>query len=280
MGDDEEIIYIYALIDPRDNEVRYVGKTNDLYSRFFQHISPSSLKNRTYKNNWIKSLLEKDLRPIISVLEKTNQENWEEREICWIKHYRDLGTKLTNIADGGAGGCGRVNRIVDIFVSNKKKNFVLLNKSSKSFYAVNRKNNNNAWIKNFLKKNVSIIITRDELNKIKVYPDLIERTVLLDLLIFDKMSNCIANGYRHSDYYFNCILDKGLIPNILYISKTEIEKTKLLNILKKFKNDNLINIDENKDIRVLFSGNSENNVAYEIKGNKYFEINIDEILQQ
>lgn len=103
-------IYIYSLIDPFTNEIRYVGKTKNLEKRFRHHINNS--KKRNYHSaNWIKSLLIKNRKPKIEILEECTKDNWEEREKYWISYYRKT-YDLTNILDGGNGGAtyGRLGK--------------------------------------------------------------------------------------------------------------------------------------------------------------------------
>lgn len=52
--------------------------------------------------NWILSILKKDLKPIIELIEETNTSNWEERE----KYYISLYTNLLNSSLGGEGTFG------------------------------------------------------------------------------------------------------------------------------------------------------------------------------
>lgn len=96
--------YIYGLIDPRDNLVRYVGKTKTPERRLKEHLGSSSLKYNTYKNSWLKKLISLELVPIFKIIEECDDDNWQEREIYWIAYYRKLlGDKLTNTTDGGDG---------------------------------------------------------------------------------------------------------------------------------------------------------------------------------
>jgi len=100
-------ILIYKLIDPRTNEIRYVGKTKkSLTKRLYEHLTKRNLTPKTHKNHWIKQLLNEKLKPKIELIEITDQNNWIEREIFHIKKLRSEGTYLTNLTDGGDGALG------------------------------------------------------------------------------------------------------------------------------------------------------------------------------
>lgn len=91
---------IYALLDPRNNEIRYIGFTKgSLKDRLKDHIHTAK-KRTTHKHKWITSLLEIGLKPIMLEIESVTLENWQEREKYWISFYRD---QLTNSTDGGEG---------------------------------------------------------------------------------------------------------------------------------------------------------------------------------
>ena len=96
-------ICIYALIDPRTNEIRYVGKTDDLKTRIRRHNTEKGKDHRYY---WIHQLHQCGLKPEVIILEVVTKENWQERERYWISFYRDQGARLVNIADGGNGAPG------------------------------------------------------------------------------------------------------------------------------------------------------------------------------
>lgn len=45
---------IYALTDPRTDEIRYVGKSHRTpHRRLRRHLAPCYLKGNTYKERWI-----------------------------------------------------------------------------------------------------------------------------------------------------------------------------------------------------------------------------------
>jgi hypothetical protein len=98
-----KLVKIYVLIDPRDNTYKYVGKTkNDLSKRLRGHIRSSLKYCKTKKEYWIKSLLGAGLKPQIHLLEECTIDNWEDREIYWIKYY----SKIYNLTNGTEGGDG------------------------------------------------------------------------------------------------------------------------------------------------------------------------------
>lgn len=87
------MVYIYTLSHPITNEVRYVGKTINLKRRYKQHLYD---KRTTHKCNWVKSLKNEGLKPVLTVIEVC-YDNWQEREIYWISQFNNL----TNFLDGG-----------------------------------------------------------------------------------------------------------------------------------------------------------------------------------
>lgn len=92
--------FIYVLIDPRDNEVRYVGKSNNPPQRLKEHLRQSKT---TYKGRWIAKLQECGLIPLMKIIEEVSFETWPERECYWIAYYRAQGCALTNTTEGGKG---------------------------------------------------------------------------------------------------------------------------------------------------------------------------------
>lgn len=95
---------IYTLSDPKTGEVRYVGKTvNSLARRLSNHLRDTRLNHRYC---WIKSVLNRGLKPIINAIEKNIGDNWVERERYWIGFYNSQGAHLVNHSDGGEGASG------------------------------------------------------------------------------------------------------------------------------------------------------------------------------
>lgn len=92
--------FIYALCDPRTLEVRYVGKADDPYRRYCQHLID---KYPCHKNRWISSILLIGLNPILQILEQCDDSIWQERERNWIAFENKIGCRLTNETSGGEG---------------------------------------------------------------------------------------------------------------------------------------------------------------------------------
>ena len=101
-----ETTFIYALIDPRNFEVRYIGKSDDPALRLRSHVYTSKEKKKNiHKANWIKQLLSFGLFPILQIIEECDESIWEEREKYWISFYKkNMKNNLVNITEGGEGG--------------------------------------------------------------------------------------------------------------------------------------------------------------------------------
>lgn len=98
-------VFIYGLFHPDTKELRYIGKTINLKSRLQSHIDYArSKRKRRPVSDWINSLSK---RPIIDVLEETNESQWIEREMHWIKTQKQNG-RLLNLTDGGESNTGYV----------------------------------------------------------------------------------------------------------------------------------------------------------------------------
>ena len=99
-------IYIYGIIDPRYNSIRYIGKSANPKRRMWEHIRDAKNGVHTYKHKWLKLLLENGIEPKLIILEVTDEENWQEVERQWIAKYSEVGSNLTNLTRGGDGLIG------------------------------------------------------------------------------------------------------------------------------------------------------------------------------
>lgn len=120
MKKDQNIIY--GLIDPRDDQIRYVGKTEKGKSRLTDHLKPSSLnKDNSRKNNWIKSLLRQELKPTFEIIEVLqNPYDLFEAEAFWIEFFKYYKIELYNSTVGGLGTRGYKHRAESIELMKQK----------------------------------------------------------------------------------------------------------------------------------------------------------------
>lgn len=88
----------------KPEEIRYIGFTKlSLDKRLYFHIKSINCGN-SYKNNWIKKVLNSENKILINLLEGgLNNEEAKQKEIFYIKKYRKLSYKLVNGTDGGDG---------------------------------------------------------------------------------------------------------------------------------------------------------------------------------
>lgn len=97
-------VWIYLLRDPRDGEVRYIGRTLDPRARLVAHISSARNGCRYHSARWIAQLLRGGFEPSMELLlELPEDESWQEHERRLIAEYRARGARLTNITEGGDG---------------------------------------------------------------------------------------------------------------------------------------------------------------------------------
>ncbi len=102
MGFDKKYTYIYALIDPRYNTVRYIGKANNPKDRYTNHYNSARDKN-THKRNWINNVRLDGARPELLIIDKVNIDEWQFWESFYIALYKSYGFILLNYTIGGDG---------------------------------------------------------------------------------------------------------------------------------------------------------------------------------
>jgi len=95
------INYIYGLYEIGKEEIKYIGKTNNIDKRLKEHIKDSLKNNSTPKQKWIKSIIDSGSNIDIKILKKVG-DNWENEEIDMISSYKNL----TNVSKGEFGGKG------------------------------------------------------------------------------------------------------------------------------------------------------------------------------
>lgn len=93
---------VYALVDPGTGEVRYIGITTDFTRRLRRHMAEARAGSTRYIHNWLRSLEGPPMHFVLEECDTREELNGAER--FWIDWYRRLGTRLTNLTDGGDGG--------------------------------------------------------------------------------------------------------------------------------------------------------------------------------
>lgn len=96
----EKKTFIYILIDPRTNQVRYVGKTDNLRKRYNHHLI---YNGKSHKTSWIKNLKSDNQKPIMEVVDEVLLVDWKFWERYWISQFKTWGFDLVNNTDGGEG---------------------------------------------------------------------------------------------------------------------------------------------------------------------------------
>lgn len=98
------MIYFYTLSHPTTNEIRYLGKTNNIKKRYNKHINESIKSTTSHKKAWTNSLLKQNLKPTIEILDILGKNtNWQFQEQYWISQLKTWGFNLTNSTNGGEG---------------------------------------------------------------------------------------------------------------------------------------------------------------------------------
>jgi len=87
--------FIYALVDPRDRIVRYVGRTYHPWQRFFSHRSGCDERNNRRMHDWIEGLRARGKRPRFIILQSCSLRQSPAAEARWIRFFRMWG-KLFN----------------------------------------------------------------------------------------------------------------------------------------------------------------------------------------
>lgn len=87
---------IYALLDPRTGDIRYIGQSKNISKRFSSHKYSSS----DYPvSKWISKLRKDGLIPDLVIIEE--HENPVDVEKQWIDRAKKSGANLLNLHEGG-----------------------------------------------------------------------------------------------------------------------------------------------------------------------------------
>ena len=95
--------FIYCLICPKTNKVRYIGKSKDPTGRLRSHLTNNHLIPSTKKNNWLVSLLRQNLLPGMEIIDEVFENEIDYWEKFYIELFRTWGFDLLNGTKGGDG---------------------------------------------------------------------------------------------------------------------------------------------------------------------------------
>lgn len=68
--------YIYALVDPMTEHIRYIGKSDDPNEKYRTHLKPNKLKIKSHKNSWIISVLKHNMVPLLDIIDIIPKTEW------------------------------------------------------------------------------------------------------------------------------------------------------------------------------------------------------------
>lgn len=102
---------VYGLYDPDSpEEIRYIGKTVQPFSRRWQTHQQTSKSGQTYKDCWWRSISPRTPAFVFlsqKILRSEDADTWaNSEEIRLIHGYRLAGHRLTNLTTGGEGVSG------------------------------------------------------------------------------------------------------------------------------------------------------------------------------
>lgn len=78
-------VIIYALCDPENHYIRYVGQSKEVHARYNNHLICNHRKNE--KQKWIFGLVSKGLKPTLVILEVCTPEVAQLRERFYISLF-------------------------------------------------------------------------------------------------------------------------------------------------------------------------------------------------
>lgn len=99
------MVFIYALVDPRYDTVRYIGRTTNLAQRYHAHMNFCDYVDGKYE--WACELRSLGMTFLMYVIEEATSVEAGSAEIRWIRHFREKGEPLFNTTSPlyGQAGC-------------------------------------------------------------------------------------------------------------------------------------------------------------------------------
>lgn len=197
------MVKIYTLEDPRNGQIRYVGKTKQtLQMRYYSHVSFYKLqREKSHKNSWILQLLKLGLKPIIKLVEEVNESEWQDTEMYWISQLKVWGYNLTNMTKGGESGNGGKGCLGYKHTEEAKRNISIKNSKPKSQEWID--NVANSMRKSTAKPIVQITLSGEFIKRHEsFYTACLEVNVLGKPTSTKKNIHACCNGKRKTAYGF------------------------------------------------------------------------------
>lgn len=85
---------IYALVDPRDGLIRYVGSSKNPNTRLKEHVR--EIDGDSNLKVWLRDLAEQKLMPLMVILDTQVSGESESCEMEWIQHFDRFGYIYNN----------------------------------------------------------------------------------------------------------------------------------------------------------------------------------------
>lgn len=193
--------YIYALIDPRDEKIKYVGKSNNPKKRLPGHYHAYK---PTIKYYWLHKLRRLGLKPELIILDEIDINDWQFWETYWYWQVKSWGYELKNSDLPGKGG---------FFLSvEQRKNINRPTKGKKLVDCYGKEKAENigkkiSYYKNSLSKDEKTIIANKARDTINLTPGLRESInkniseARLGATISELQKEKISNGIKNSKKY-------------------------------------------------------------------------------
>jgi hypothetical protein len=250
-------VYIYALIDPRNGQIRYIGKANNPNERYKNHFNSARDKN-THKRNWINSIRKDGFRPELLIIDCVNIVEWQYWEKFYVSLYKYYGFDLLNYTAGGDGTTfgndgsfkkGNIPHNKGVSCTQEKKN-----KISKSLIG---------FISDYNKSKSKKIIQYDiNYNLINKYASISEAAKSNELFDRKKISECCSlKRKQHRNYIWK--FDDGILlikEKIKLLNKNVVQYNKQMIEINRFSS-----IKEAENETKVFSSNITSCCKFKVK---------------
>ena len=216
-------IKIYTLTDPKSKHIRYVGMTSQTLNRRLSRHVTDLIKKKTHKDCWIFGLKQKNLSPIIEVIDIVNEDKWQFWEQHYISLFKSWGFNLVNHTFGGEGvfGLKPWNKGLKGSVKPNKTSIKMGQRLSPKteFKKGQRLSPETEFKKNTIPWNIGLEwsdLVKEKMSRAKLGKKSKKR-ILNDSQIVEIRN--LKNNYKNSELAIMFNIKKSLIDTVLY-SKT------------------------------------------------------------